>query len=96
MTLLCNFSNGNRAIRFLTAAAKTAYAGSGSLPVTVNTPTVAKMLLNYLTPHPSDLNEYLNEDINQGLSSSKKTAYTSCGINHSCRETPKAFTTTCF
>ena len=55
MTLLCNFSNGNRAIRFLTTAAKTAYSGSGSLPVTVNTPTVAKMLLNYLTPHPSDL-----------------------------------------
>jgi len=55
MTLLCNFSNGNRALRFITAAAQTAYAGVGSLPVTINTPTVAKMLLNYLTPHPSDL-----------------------------------------
>jgi hypothetical protein len=55
MTLLCNFSNGNRAIRFVTAAAQTAYAGSGSLPVTINNPTKAKMLLNYLTPHPSDL-----------------------------------------
>jgi len=55
ITLLCNFSNGNRAFRFVTAAAQTAYAGSGSLPVTINTPSVAKMLLNYLTPHPSDL-----------------------------------------
>jgi hypothetical protein len=55
MTLLCNFSNGNRAIRFITAKAQSAYSGSGSLPVTINNPEKAKMLLNYLTPHPSDL-----------------------------------------
>ena len=52
MTLLCNFSNGNRAIRFISAKAQTAYTGT---PVTINNPEKAKMLLNYLTPHPSDL-----------------------------------------
>lgn len=52
MTLLCNFSNGNRAIRFVSQGAIDAYSGND---VTVNSPTASKMLLNYLTPHPSDL-----------------------------------------
>jgi len=78
MNLVCNFTNGNRAIRFLTASAQTGFSGT----VAISSITNSRLLLNYLTPHPSDLNEYLDEDIDQGLSSSKKTAYTSCGINH--------------
>ena len=79
MNLVCNFVNGNRAIRFISANAD---AASLTGSVSISSISNSRLLLNYLTPHPSDLNEYLDEDIDQGLSSSKKTAYTSCGINH--------------
>ena len=51
MNLVCNFVNGNRAIRFLTAEAQTGFSGT----VTISNITNARLLLNYLTPHPSDL-----------------------------------------
>jgi hypothetical protein len=51
MNLVCNFVNGNRAIRFLTAGAQTGYSGT----VSITNITNARLLLNYLTPHPSDL-----------------------------------------
>ena len=51
MNLVCNFVNGNRAIRFLTAEAQTGFSGT----VTIKNITNARLLLNYLTPHPSDL-----------------------------------------
>jgi hypothetical protein len=51
MNLVCNFVNGNRAIRFLTADAQNNFSGT----VTISAITNARLLLNYLTPHPSDL-----------------------------------------
>ena len=51
MNLVCNFVNGNRAIRFLTDAAQTGFSGT----VTITSISNARLLLNYLTPHPSDL-----------------------------------------
>jgi hypothetical protein len=51
MNLVCNFKNGNRAIRFLTASAQTGFSGT----VTISTIANSRLLLNYLTPHPSDL-----------------------------------------
>jgi hypothetical protein len=51
MNLVCNFVNGNRAIRFLTDAAQTGFSGT----VTISSISNARLLLNYLTPHPSDL-----------------------------------------
>ena len=51
MNLVCNFLNGNRAIRFLTSDAQ----GGGTTTVTLSDVKDARLLLNYLTPHPSDL-----------------------------------------
>jgi hypothetical protein len=51
MNLVCNFVNGNRAIRFLTAEAQNNFSGT----VTISSVSNARLLLNYLTPHPSDL-----------------------------------------
>ena len=53
MNLVCNFVNGNRAIRFLTAEAQTGFSSTGTVSIT--SVTQARLLLNYLTPHPSDL-----------------------------------------
>jgi len=51
MNLVCNFVNGNRAIRFLSATAQTGFSGT----VSISSITNSRLLLNYLTPHPSDL-----------------------------------------
>jgi len=51
MNLVCNFVNGNRAIRFLSTEAQNNFSGT----VTISSISNARLLLNYLTPHPSDL-----------------------------------------
>lgn len=53
MNLVCNFVNGNRAIRFISALAQT--TGSFTGTVSISNISNARLLLNYLTPHPSDL-----------------------------------------
>jgi hypothetical protein len=53
MNLVCNFVNGNRAIRFISALAQT--SGSFTGTVSISAISSARLLLNYLTPHPSDL-----------------------------------------
>ena len=53
MNLVCNFINGNRAIRFLTTNSNVPADLTGS--VTISSIQNSRLLLNYLTPHPSDL-----------------------------------------